>query len=71
MATNRLESRIVALEREVARLKIRLLEKSTGSWRDIIGTFANDPMYLEAMKLGRKYRESTRPKKRKGKNGRS
>lgn len=41
---------------------------------DIVwGTFAGDPIYLEAMKLGREYRESLRPKakaKRKAPNAR-
>ena len=34
-------------------------------WRQIAGTFANDRMYAEAMTLGREYRESLRPKRRK------
>ena len=37
------------------------------------GAFAGDPIFLEAMKLGRKYRESLRPKanaKRKSSNAR-
>ena len=32
--------------------------KATGSWRAIIGTFENDPMYDEAMRLGREWRDS-------------
>ena len=40
------------------------------------GVFRGDPMFLEAMKLGRQYRESLRPKRkatpsRKGKNARA
>ena len=42
---------------------------------DIVwGAFAGDPMFLEAMKLGREYRESLRPKakpKRKAANARA
>jgi hypothetical protein len=31
-------------------------------WRHILGIFANDPAFEEAMRLGREYRESLRPK---------
>jgi hypothetical protein len=57
--------RIAALESEVAALKQRLEEhvESKRYWvDDIYGAFANDPDFLEAMRLGRKYRESLRPK---------
>jgi hypothetical protein len=58
------EQRLAALEAEVAELKKRLdPAKPAQHWVDkIYGTFANDPHYEEAMKLGRKYRESLRPK---------
>jgi hypothetical protein len=29
-----------------------------GGWRAIVGTFANDPTYEEAMRLGRRWREN-------------
>jgi hypothetical protein len=64
-----LEHRVAALEADMARLKV-----SKPWWEQIAGTFANDPVYLEAMRLGRQYRESLRPpsqRKSKGKNGRS
>ena len=32
-------------------------------WWEDIGVFANDPVYDKAMKLGRAYRRSLRPKK--------
>ena len=63
-----LEQRLAALEAEVAELKRKLNgDKPSGhAWLDMIyGSFANDPMYEEAMRLGRKYRESQRPKPRK------
>ncbi len=69
-----LEERLSALEAEVALLKSRLGEeahtdmKSTDDlpwWEKIAGRFANDPIYDEAMALGRAYRESLRPKKSK------
>jgi hypothetical protein len=67
MATVSLKDRVAALEAEVARLKARL--EGTGEpadpWLEMVwGAFANDPMYAEAMRLGREWRESFRPKPR-------
>jgi hypothetical protein len=66
MSAASLEDRVAALEAEVKRLK-DLIEKGPAKpgWKAIVGAFANDPYYEEAMKLGRAYRESTRPKQRK------
>ena len=65
MAVAEIELRVAALEAEMARVKEQL-EKSAGSqgdWLDeIFGVFDNDPIYEEAMRLGREYRESLRPK---------
>ena len=63
----KLESRLAALEAEVAKIKeTRTPEEgkaSSPNWVDkIYGSFANDPDYVEAMRLGRQYRESTKPK---------
>jgi hypothetical protein len=69
-AIEKLEVRIAALEAEVAKLKERNKdgEPDTRPWPEkIFGTFANDPQYEEAMRLGRAYRESTKPKPRKKK----
>ena len=64
MAAPEIESRVSALEAEVAQLKERL-EKAApqADWLDeIYGAFADDPHFEEAMRLGREYRESLRPK---------
>ena len=63
MAVPEIELRVAALEAEVTQLK-RKIEAVTQSakpwWQEIYGTFANDPLYEEAMRLGREYRESLR-----------
>src|SRR5215813_2974224 len=65
MAAAEIELRVAALEAEVALLKQQLVEtaETKKHWVDeVYGAFANDPDFLEAMRLGRKYRESLRPK---------
>ena len=59
-----LEERVAFLEAEVARL-IDIIENSSFAeqpalpwWEKIAGTFADDPMYDEAMRLGREYRDA-------------
>ncbi len=63
MTSARLEKRVAALEAELARLK-KKVEGSGGAepwWERIAGTFRGDPVYRQAMKLGRQYRRSTNP----------
>ncbi len=71
MATSRLallEARIVSLETEMEQLKDLLKNGQSANTKkrdwldDIWGSFANNPDYDKAMELGRKYRESLRPK---------
>ena len=65
MAVTSIEERVAALEVEVARLKqqISAVNKPSGPWwQEICGAFEDDPMFEEAMRLGREYRESLRPK---------
>ena len=64
-----IESRLAALEAEVARLRAKVEQQSEAKqpwWEAIAGTFEGDPIYGEAMRLGREWRESFRPKGRKG-----
>jgi hypothetical protein len=68
MTKLQLEGRVHALEAQVARLKAEL-EEAVGPqvpwWQKISGSFADDPAaFEEAMRLGREWRESFRPKKR-------
>jgi hypothetical protein len=61
MSTPEIEARLTILETEVARLKQQLPISPIPWWQTILGTFANDPTYDEAMQLGQQYRQSLRP----------
>ena len=66
MTLEQIEARLAALEADVARLKAREgEEKKEPWWKKWVGAFRGDPYYEEAMKLGRRYRDSTRPKAKK------
>ena len=64
-STSQLEQRVAALEAEVTKLKSQMqaLQTTQPWWERIAGTFQHDPMYEEAMRFGRKYRQSLRPRK--------
>lgn len=65
MSTRSVEERLSVLEAEVARLQQKVDSASVEQkpwWEKIWGTFKDDPEYEEAMRLGREYRESLRPK---------
>jgi hypothetical protein len=67
MSAQTIEARLSALEREITQIKQLLQRKSGPSqpwWERIAGAFEDDPVYQQAMKLGRQYRESLRPKGR-------
>jgi hypothetical protein len=57
-----LEERVAHLEAEVARLKNKVENESFSRpwWEKIAGTFADNPAYEEAMRLGHEYRNSLR-----------
>lgn len=63
MGQSDLETRVAKLETEFKTLRQRIDEQPSPmkDWRAIIGTFADDPIFEEAMKLGREYRTITRP----------
>ncbi len=66
MATETLEDRLAVLESELAQLKHLLGSKKAQSaaarWEKIFGSFADSDGFDEAVRLGRQYRESLRPK---------
>lgn len=67
MSVVELERRLRALEQEVARLRRQLRGEKIDErpwWEKVWGSFSGDPAFEEAMRLGRRYRESLRPKRR-------
>lgn len=65
MAVPEIELRLTALEAQVKQLTQQLavvVAPDKPWWQEIYGTFAEDPLHEEAMRLGREYRESLRPK---------
>ena len=61
MSTGNLAARVAALESEVARLRKDLeSERTEGKpwWEQIAGTFAQDRVYKEAMRLGQQQRRA-------------
>ena len=54
--SSKLETRVTALERELATLKAQVENPKLPWWKANIGQFADDPIYDEAMKLGRAVR---------------
>jgi hypothetical protein len=61
MPSGKLAIRVAALENEVARLKKEIEGERAGLrpwWEYIAGTFAQDRVYKEAMKLGQQQRRA-------------
>ncbi len=60
-----IEKRVAVLEKELASLRSKIEEsEATKAWWDrIAGTFEKDPVYKQAMKMGREYRHSLKPRK--------
>ena len=72
--TIKLESRVTILEAKVIQLQSKLeavVPDTKPWWEHLVGAFADDPAFEEAMRLGREYRESLRPKPRAKRNQRN
>lgn len=69
MTIAEMEKRLEALELQVARLTRRRQRERSDKpwWRELRGAWAGDPIFEEAMKMGREYRESLRPKSKRKK----
>ncbi|MGD0383406.1 MAG: hypothetical protein ABSA77_07800 [Thermoguttaceae bacterium] len=65
MSPTELEKRVAMLEKELTKLKNRVETVGPGKpwWEQITGTFEKDPVYEQAMNLGRKYRQALSPSK--------
>lgn len=66
-ARMKLETRIANLEAKVEQLQLTVgvaveQENAQPWWESIVGAFADDEAFIEAMRFGREYRESLRPK---------
>ncbi len=53
-----LETRLDLLQRQLEERLPVALSKPKRGWKAIVGTFADDPLYDEAMRLGREWRET-------------
>lgn len=62
MTMAEMQKRLEALELQVSRLTRRRERSDRPWWRELRGAWAGDPIFEEAMELGRQYRESLRPK---------
>lgn len=66
MATLSLEERVAALEAELQQMKqsqgLKGASDAPRGWRRIVGTFKDDPEFEEAVRAGREWRESFRPR---------
>jgi hypothetical protein len=69
MTLAQVEKRVAKLEKDVQQF-MRLPNTSAESWLSSAGRFANDPVFDEIVRLGREYRESLRPRRKRGRNGR-
>ena len=62
MATEALEDRLAAVERELTQIKRQLAagkpQSSPAGWERIFGSFADSEGFDEAVRLGREYREA-------------
>lgn len=70
MTNAQLEKRVEALERAVEELRAQITtspEKQEPWWITEAGRFANDPVFKEVVRLGREYRESLHPDRKKRK----
>ena len=53
-----LETRLDLLQRQVEERTPSTPPQAKRGWKAIVGTFADDPLYQEAMRRGREWRES-------------
>jgi hypothetical protein len=71
MTVAELERRVAALEQAIEQMQKRSASGTRRWWVDDAGRFANDPVFDEIVRLGRRYRESLRTDKTKANRARS
>jgi hypothetical protein len=64
VSTEALEGRLSAVEKELAELKRLMSSKKSKAkwWEEMFGSFADSEGFDEAVRLGKEYRDSLRPK---------
>lgn len=70
MTVSQIERRLAALEADVAKLKAAPNGQNRW-WEQIAGSFSNDPVFDEAMRLGREWRDDEPARPRRNGKGRS
>ena len=67
VSTEALENRLKAVEKDLVELKKRFAGAKRNPpspwWEEMFGSFADSEGFEEAVRLGKEYRESLRPKK--------
>jgi hypothetical protein len=58
------EARLARLESDMQELKRRLDAQQPQGWKAVVGTFANDPVFEEILRLGNAVREKERQQAR-------
>lgn len=69
MKLGEIETRLEKLEEVVSQLQSQASKSSSDKqrwWVNDAGRFADDPVFDEIVELGREYRDSLKPKSRKG-----
>lgn len=62
MTLAQLEKRVEHLEKLISSQLLPAPQRNARWWLDRAGVFANDPGYDQMVRLGRKYRQSLKPK---------
>ena len=65
MTLAELEKRVEKLEKLIAEQSLPTPNRNAKWWLEHSGAFSNDPGYEQIVDLGRKYRQSLKPKPRK------
>ncbi len=61
MTIAQIKQRLDSLENQMMALRARI-DRPHNDWKRFVGMFSNDPYFERAMRYGREYRESLRPK---------